>query len=478
LGETTRLLKSAHRYISTFISHSAANNDEAKYYEKVLQDGGFSVFQFGDDLRPGDPIGSVVREKILKCHFFILVISERSMKSEWVQRELGLALSLQKERNNYRPIIIPLYAREASWRRIGERPKQFSVRDFDTGRALGPFDLTVRGWDKYSSPSADSDENLISFLKPNFIVSRLDFDDAATFYDTAVFKLYENLFPQAERDDQQNIVRWVLTGGDDGEKRSFVISEGNGISYALDSRFFILRLAGKAIGLAFFTYDYANDLIYGNYICVQECWRNGDVAKSFFSEIMKMFEGLFPQSEGMVFEVEKFNPQRVEQIIADLEKSGRKHVEDPNDLGEIRRFLRVTWYQSLNCFFFFDKAAEEPLLCRSPCIDPSSPHQAWPNAEEDYWIMWYPPMNSRVSFSDAKELWTKAVKSVYIEILAKSLCASFPLCAQQYWDYANNIVDKTLKDTAFREVGFSKFLDRHGSRLFARWTALRIDIPI
>jgi hypothetical protein len=250
-------------------------------------------------------------------------------------------LSLKKERHNYRPIIIPLYAKEASWRLTGERPKQFPMRDFDTGKTLGRFDLTVRGWDKYSSPVADSDENLISFLKPNFVVSRLDFDDVATFYDAGVFELYKELFPPTERDDEQDIVRWVLTG-DIGQKRSFVISEGNEISYTLDSRYFILKLAGRAIGLGFFTYDYANDLIYGNYIGVQECWRGGDIARAFFSEIMKILEALFPRHQGMVFEVERFSQQRVEQIIADLEKSGVDHIKDPHDLNEVRRFLRVT----------------------------------------------------------------------------------------------------------------------------------------
>ncbi|WFU70027.1 toll/interleukin-1 receptor domain-containing protein [Bradyrhizobium sp. CB2312] len=472
-------MKSVHRHISAFISHSAANNDEAQRYGKVLKDGGFSVFQYGDGLRPGDPIGSVLREKISKCHFFMLVISEHSLNSQWVQRELGLALSLQKERHNYRPIIIPIYAKEATWRRTGERPKQFPVLDFESGKMVGQFDLTVRGWDKYSSPSADSDKNLISFLKPNFIVSRSDFDSSAAFFDTGVFKLYKDLFPPVERDDEQDIMRWVLTG-DVGQKRTFVISEGNEISYTLDSRYFILKLAGSAIGLGFFTYDYAHDLIYGNYIGVQECWRGGDIARAFFLEIMKFLEELFPQYQGMVFEVEKFDHRRVEQIIAGLEKSRPRpdHIKDPKDLNEIRRFLRVTWYHSLNCFFFFDQLAKEPLLCRSPCIDPSLSREEWSREEEDYWIMWYRPMHSRVNFSNAKELWSKAVKSIYIEILAKSLCDSSPQCAQQYWDYVNAITHKTLKDVELNDVCFSKFLDRHSSPLLARWMALEIDVPI
>jgi hypothetical protein len=51
-----------------------------------------------------------------------------------------------------------------------------------------------------------------------------------------------------------------------------VLSGKTKLSYTLDSRYFILCLADRAIGLGFFTYDHSNKLIYGNYIAVQESW--------------------------------------------------------------------------------------------------------------------------------------------------------------------------------------------------------------
>jgi hypothetical protein len=474
-----RFVKSAQRCISIFISHSAKNNDEAQYYENVLKDAGFSVFQYSEDLHFGgpSPIQNVLRDKITKCHFFILVISEHSLNSPWVQRELGLAISLQKKNRNYRPIIIPLYAKDAAWRRTGQRPVEFPTRDFDAGEAREPFNLAVRGLDKYASPIADADDKLISFLRPSLVVTRLDFDDEATFYDTGVFDLYEDLFPPIERDDPQDIVRWVLHG-DIGMKRSFILSDEREVSYTLDSRYFILRLADRAIGLGFFTYDYSSDLIYGNYIGVQECWRGGDIASAFFNEIMKVLEDLFPQYRGMVFEVEKFREEKVEEIITRLENAGFKSIETQDDRSEIRKFLRVSWYHKLNCFFFFDKNAREPLVCRSPCLDPKAEHEDWSKAEEDYWIMWYGRPGSPFDLLKAKELWRKAVTSIYIEILAKSLVESFPENGQEYWDYCTAIIDKTLKESDPKDINFSTFLHRHDSPLLARWIALGISLPI
>jgi len=116
-----RFVKSAQKQISTFISHSSENNDEAKYYEALLTEEGFTVFQFSHGLHFGEQVQSKVADEIRKCHFFILVVSDYSLNSEWVQRELGLAVSLQKQKRNYRPIVIPLFARDASWRKTDRR---------------------------------------------------------------------------------------------------------------------------------------------------------------------------------------------------------------------------------------------------------------------------------------------------------------------------------------------------------------------
>jgi hypothetical protein len=471
-----RFVAGAQKQISTFISHSAENNDEAQYYETLLKNAGFSAFQYSHGLHFGDRM-SVLRDKIRECNFFILVVSDYSMKSEWVQRELGLAVSLQRRNRGYRPIIIPLYAGGGrSWQREG-RPPHFATRDFDTGKLAEPFSLSdIRGLDKDSSPIADSDDKLVSLMKPNLLVTRLDFNDLATFDDTGVFDLYEDIFPPIERDDREDIVRWVLRTGL-GQKRRFVLSGKTEISYTLDSRYFILCLADRAIGLGFFTYDHSNKLIYGNYIAVQECWRSGDIARAFFDEIMKVLEELFPKYQGMVFEVERFQKAKIERIISELEKSKSLSIEDRDDQNEIRKFLRVAWYQ-LDCFFFFDRTIDEPLICRSPSLDPSRNRDDWVRDEEDYWVMWYQRPGSMLDHSKAKELWVKAVNSIYVEILAKSLAEVYSQNGQEYWNYSTAIVEKTLRESETKDIAFKKYLYRRDSPLFARWAKLKIHLPI
>ncbi len=472
--KTLRYVTKAQKFISTFISHAAEDNEEARYYEKVLQKEGFSVFQFGHGLHLADHVRATVVDQIKKCHFFILIVSDFSLVSDWVQREIGLAIDLQHANKGYRPIIIPIFAKLSTWRKTGERPQTFPVLDFETGDHRNTFDLEVRGLDIYANPETDSAALLVSYMRPQVLVTRLDFDDEFTFDSTQLFQLYEDMFPIVERDSREDIIQWVLRT-DLGRKRSFRLDNGTALSYRLDSRYFILTLTDRAMGFAFFTYDYASKLIYGNYIGVQECWRSGDIASYFLDEITKILDDeLFPQNQGVVFEVETFDSKRIAGVIDYVRCHGGFASED--DKLEMRKFLRVTWYQMRECLFFLDNDTKEPLICKSPCLDPSQ--QNWSDFEEEYWIMWHRRTNTIFDIGSAKKLWVKAVRCIYIEILVKSLVEAYPDAAMSYWRYANSIVDGIIKRSETKNISFGKYLHRHDSPLLAQWVKLGIDLAI
>jgi len=354
-------------------------------------------------------------------------------------------------------------------------PAAFPVRDFKTGQEQAPFDPSIiRGLDRHANPDVDSADILISMMKPQILVSRLDdFDDEATFERTDTFRLYEDLFPPIERDSKDDIINWVLRS-DIGEQRDVRLRDGTDFSYKLDSRYFILCLAEQAIGLAFFTYDYASRLLYGNYIAVQEFWRGGDIATAFVEEIMKVQAEIFPDYEGVIFEVEVFEESRIERAISFLEEHD-KTFEEGEDRDEIRKFLRVHWYQQrLGCVFFIDCDSRKPLVCKAPCVDPTE--SDWSSSEASYWLMWHPRRGFDQSI--AKAMWKKTVNSIFIEVLAKSLADCYPDVAQEYWRYATAGVERILSDSDSKDIGFGKYLDRRDSPLFSRWVRLGIEVPI
>jgi hypothetical protein len=347
-----RYISQVQKCISTFISHNSEDNAEARYYEDLLQKAGFDAFQYGHGLGLGGQIVEEVRTHIEQCHFFLFIVSDYSMQSEWVQRELGLAIRQSELSKEAKPVIIPVFAEKAVWRKSNRRPATFPVRDFETGKPLEPFDLNdKRGIDRFANPDVDSGDVLISMMRPRILVSRVDFDSETELEDTQAFQLYEAMFPEVERDSVEDIKDWVLRS-DVGRERKFRINDGTDLSYKLDSRYFILSVAGRAIGLGFFTYDYASNLVYGNYIAVQEAWRAGDIASYFLDEITRILDELFPDNQGTVFEVERFDKSRIEGIIAHV----RQHRDfaseaDRRENSEIPAGDLVS-------------GAQMPLLCR------------------------------------------------------------------------------------------------------------------
>ncbi|WP_229171261.1 hypothetical protein [Bradyrhizobium altum] len=314
-------------------------------------------------------------------------------------------------------------------------------------------------------------------LQPlDIVVTRHDVLDEAAFRNTGVLELYEELFPASERDSPDDIVRWLLSDGV-GERRHFSV-DGHEMSYRLDSRCFILRVgAGRAVGLGFFTYDHASELIFCNHVGIGKAWRGGGLSRAFYREMVAMLDALFPNNIGVVLEVEPFDRDRVAAIIAGLERTGMRQLA-AGEQDEIRRLLRVSWYDRLDYSVFCDARTMRPLACRSPCLDPSPSSSDWANGEENYWLMWQARTGASSVEIRAGRLWHSAVSAIHVEILAKSLVAPDPNGRRDYWDYATALVGQTLQQTAATDVHLAPYLGEDDRALLSRWRRLAIDLPI
>ena len=184
-----RTIRLASKY-SVFVAHCDEDHHEAEQYKSLLVVSGFSLASGHADSRSA----------IENAHYFILLVSDRSLASARIQRELGLARARERETGGYRPIVIQVFAREADWRKRRTVPS-LAVRNFETGERIEllPLDFT---FDELVHPQARSD--LIAFMRPTLLVARGDILDAETFNETDVFKLYADLFPPKERDDPED----------------------------------------------------------------------------------------------------------------------------------------------------------------------------------------------------------------------------------------------------------------------------------
>jgi hypothetical protein len=84
---------------SIFISHSSGDPDFSvtKSSADTLESIGISVWWDRDGLEAGDNFPVEILEAIIRQHFFIFIISKRSVQSKWCLRELIRATELGKD---------------------------------------------------------------------------------------------------------------------------------------------------------------------------------------------------------------------------------------------------------------------------------------------------------------------------------------------------------------------------------------------
>ncbi len=446
------------RSLMVVISHSDADVESAQSYEDLLDRAGFSVVRRSH--RDGVEVPDFgAPRQIERCHHFLFFNSRSSAGSFGVQRDLGLAIKWRDARKDYRPAIVSLGAVGAKVDKVPDL-EYFPTRDPDTGEERSPLDLNE------FPHVAEPGEALVTALRPHLLVSRKDFHDSETFEETGVLDLYQELFPPREQDKRADIVRWVLRG-DLGQRREVRLPSGLVLDYTLDSRYFILTIAGKAVGLAFFTYDHSSCLMYGNYIAIGPSWRSGDLAGDFVDKIFEVFRELFPEYKGIIFEVEKFDENKLDEVLSYLRVGGQdkriaeRRFATAEDTNEFKRALRIVWYEDLGCDFFLDAETGRPLTCHSPCLDPRE--KDWAAEEADYWIMFYERKDRAPIIGSHEELWKDAVRCIYLEILGKSLVAGRRMRQDEYWKYCCRIVDETLSCTG--SVRLDKYLETENQEL-------------
>ena len=115
---------------------------------KDLREAGARVFYDEWSLRPGDRLRDKISREIQLCAYFVVVLSVRSVRSRWVQRELDEAML--REINGKGPIIIPVL--------IGRIRTQIVPSDL---QGLVWVDLRNRGGNRYR----DGLRNLLRTMK-------------------------------------------------------------------------------------------------------------------------------------------------------------------------------------------------------------------------------------------------------------------------------------------------------------------------
>lgn len=95
-----------------FISHSNQDNEFTRYLMNALEDEGFDVWVDFTDIPPGERWVKKIQDGLQNTRAMVIVMSQDSASSEWVEREALYAMDLQKPVHIARidNAPLPLYA--------------------------------------------------------------------------------------------------------------------------------------------------------------------------------------------------------------------------------------------------------------------------------------------------------------------------------------------------------------------------------
>jgi hypothetical protein len=88
-----------------FLSYSPGDRDWVEKFRTNLMDQGIQVFDASRDIQPGQDWTAVLEEALSQSRYMIIVLTPNSLSSNWVNFELGAAVSMQKS-------LIPIVSKE------------------------------------------------------------------------------------------------------------------------------------------------------------------------------------------------------------------------------------------------------------------------------------------------------------------------------------------------------------------------------
>jgi hypothetical protein len=120
------------QFYSCFISYSSRDQDFAERLHADLQAKGVRCWFAPEDLRIGDRFQERIEESIRVYDKVMIVLSDASVKSRWVEREVNAAM--EREGRENRPFLFPIRIDEA----VMEAPQPWAA-DVRRTRHIGDF---------------------------------------------------------------------------------------------------------------------------------------------------------------------------------------------------------------------------------------------------------------------------------------------------------------------------------------------------
>src|SRR5262249_33815056 len=128
------LVGKAWEYYSCFISYSSKNHDVAERIYADLQSNGVRCWYAHEDLKIGDKFRIQIDESIQVYDKLLLILSEHSVASQWVEKEVETAMERERKQGRDATILFPIKLDDAI-----EREESGWAADIRRSRHIGDF---------------------------------------------------------------------------------------------------------------------------------------------------------------------------------------------------------------------------------------------------------------------------------------------------------------------------------------------------
>lgn len=357
-----------------FISHAAEDENSAMELKALLEASHIKCWLFERDLSYGGDIFSTVKKAINESCFFLVYLSKHSLESKWIQWELGYAVQLQNQRHDFkRPIILPVYTFEEidNNRKLVVQPLKF-----ETEEPIGdPISFHRRRGHRLS----DNIDELLRNLIPQTTVIKDPCGDHEVLFDK-LFSLWETLFPdEADRPSKMDVEHWLITSNNFGHI-------GGWHDILLVSHF-----GDEVIGFAYLSYCLKYTHAYGTFLGISKTWRKTEIGLRWFSEqILCELKSIFPQCEGIYFDVDPINYKVIEDWAKNTDSCSSEEVSEQS-----RRLRRIFLFTSYNGYILTGNDGV-PVQIVQPCLMEPLDYQN----ERFHNLMYVPFSNSSIPTFD------------------------------------------------------------------------------
>lgn len=106
LQKLERKVRVLQEHPRVFLSYASSDREFARRLAKDLELQGIEVWLPEKQLQVGDPILQKIRQGIEESQWFAVVISPSVVESDWISKELAIALQSEKTRD--RPFVLPI----------------------------------------------------------------------------------------------------------------------------------------------------------------------------------------------------------------------------------------------------------------------------------------------------------------------------------------------------------------------------------